>query len=153
MANVPATNPTTPEGLQSRSFRTLLPAEMKTAETLLEDAWFMLIGHKRIIEAALSITDTHPRVDPILKRNVERLIYDAVKRVVDNPEALLEEQSDDYRYRRDVAVSSGKLYILQEEIDGLFEETSASAFSITPARRPAPLRPPLPEDDFYTPIR
>jgi hypothetical protein len=153
MANIPAVNPTNTEGLQSRSFRTLTPAELKTAETLLDDTWYMLIGHKRIIFAALSVTDEHPVVDPILKRNVERLIYDAVKRVVDNPEALLEEQSDDYRYRRDVAVSSGKLYILQEDLDSLFEETSAAAFTITPSRRPEPLRPPLPEDDFYTPIR
>lgn len=126
-----AVNPASVADLEARSFRTLTDAEKSAAGALIDDAWFMLIGYRPII--ATKLDPELGDVDPAFQHNVKRLIVAIVKRVVDNPEGILEEEGDDYRYRKDSVVSTGRLYVSKEEIDTLLPASgSENAFTIKP---------------------
>lgn len=143
-------NPATQSDLTSRSFRTLTEVEKTTGTTLLEDAWYMLIGTSYGPRILAEMGSTPPNA--VVIYNVRRLLANAVLRVITNPDGIVEEEGDDYRAKRDVIVSSGRLYFLEGEIGDLFPAAgSESAWTITPSRRTT-LRPPLPEDAFYEPL-
>ena len=147
-------NPASIADVTKRAFRTLSATETDSATELIDDAWYMLIGSAvgDKVLAALTVTSEHPTVDPVFKRNVVRILATSVVRVVHNPTGNLETEGDDYRERKDVAVSSGRLYISTDEIAELFPaEGTGNAFTIRPGRV-NPLRPALPDDAFYTPM-
>ena len=130
-----AVNPATVADLEARSFRTLTDAEKTTAAAYIEDAWFMLIGYRPIIGTRLDPDVTDP-IDEAFQNNVKRLIVAIVRRVVDNPDGILEEEGDDYRYRKDSVVSTGRLYVSKEEIETLLPSLgSDGAFTIKPGGR------------------
>lgn len=60
-----------------------------------------------------------------LKRSLAKAaVVNGVKRVLSNPDGLLQETIDDYTWRRDSAVSSGALYIDAADLVGLRVKTS-----------------------------
>lgn len=147
-------NPAVIADVTKRAFRSLSAEEVVSATELLDDAWYMLLGSSvgDAIVTKMTTTADYPVVDPIFERNLKRIIATAVVRVVHNPTGNLETEGDDFRERKDVAVSSGRLYISDLEISELFPlEGGKDAWTITPGRR-AELRAPLPEDAFYQPM-
>lgn len=139
-------NPADVEDVKKRSFRPLTSAEQTTATTLIEDAWYLLIGYRPIVVEKLS-DETDPEYGAF-KHNVTRLLANSVLRVINNPDGVFEEQGDDYRYRRDQAVSSGRLYFLNEEVAELLPTGTDGAFTIRPARVPG-ARAALPDDAYW----
>lgn len=149
-------NPVTLADVTSRAFRTLTTAEQATASTLVDDAWYLLLGST--VGGMVSAMFIDPEgaviepVDPTFLHNLKRMCANAVLRVVNNPNGNLEEEGDDYRARRDVVTSSGRLYFLEDEIAELFpSEGPGNAFTIRPGGTEF-LRPPLPDNAFWDPI-
>jgi hypothetical protein len=106
------TTPANPAGtsdLKERFFRDLTPREDQIAQTWLDDAWAMLLGRRPTLAADVT-------AGTVVENTVIRVLCAMVGRVFANPEGLLEESVDDYRYRRDSAVSGGLLYITPEEL-------------------------------------
>jgi len=126
-----ASNPATKADLQARSFRTLTNDELDTGETLLGDAWGMVVSARPTVAERL---DKLPP-DEAFKSVVVQVLCAMVLRVVSNPEGKLEERLDDHQYRRDSAVSTGELYISDAELARLSEgdETSDGAWTIGPS--------------------
>lgn len=101
-------NPTQVEDVEQR-FRPLSDAEKINAEAFLDDAWWMLLGRRPSLEADMD-------AETIQIGNVIRVVAHMVRRILMNPEGLLEEGLDDYRKRRDQLVSTGSLYVTDEEL-------------------------------------
>lgn len=101
-------NPASVQDVEAR-FRPLSNEEVLVAETLIDDAWWMILGRRPNIET--NIDD-----GSVLEANVIRIIASMVRRVLLNPEGLLEESIDDYRMRRDSLISSGVLRIEDSEL-------------------------------------
>lgn len=118
--------PATDDDLKARSFRTLSSAEITVGETLLEDAYTIILV--RVPSAADRLTDA------AFKGLVVQVQCAMVLRVLRNPDGKLEESIDDYRYRLDQAVSTGALYLSDAEVALLSagDESSDSAWSIRP---------------------
>lgn len=148
------TNPATIDDVTKRAFRSLTPTEVISATTLLDDAWYMLLGStvgSQVI-FRLTVSAELPIIDPVFEKNVIRVLSTAVVRVVHNPTGDLETEGDDFRRRKDAAVSSGRLYITAEELGELFpSEGTGNAFTIRPMGNPT-MRAPLPDDAFYEPM-
>lgn len=101
-------NPAVYQDIEDR-WRPLTAAEIVIAPTLLDDAWWMVVGRRPNIEANMAD-------GTVLEANVIRILASMVRRVLLNPEGLLEESIDDYRMRRDSLVSSGVLRIEPDEL-------------------------------------
>lgn len=112
-----AENPAQKTDLQARSFRTLSPAELDVGETLLGDAWAIVLAAKPSVADRL---DASPP-DLVFRSLVVQTLCAMVLRVLSNPDGKLEESQDDYRYRLDAAVSSGALYLSDAELARLSE--------------------------------
>ncbi len=125
-----AANPANKADLQARSFRTLSDGELKVGETLLGDAWAMVVSAKPSVSERL---DRVP-VNAEFKSLVVQTLCAMVLRVLSNPEGKLEERQDDYQYRLDSAVSSGALYLSDAELARLSDGDNASdgAWTIGP---------------------
>lgn len=125
-----ATNPASSQDLQDRSFRTLTQGELDVGDTLLDDAWAIMLTAKPNVNDRLNVT---PK-DTVFEALVIQILCAMVMRVLNNPEGKLEESQDDYRYRLDSAVSSGALYISDSELARLSDGDSASdgAWTIFP---------------------
>jgi hypothetical protein len=104
-------NPATTADIEAR-WRPLTEAEATTAATLLGDAWWILVGRLPNLEANMT-------AGTVATENVIRVLCAMVLRVLKNPEGKLEEQVDDYRYRRDSAISSGELLVTSDELADL----------------------------------
>lgn len=147
-------NPAKRADLVARSFRTLTEQELNVGCDLLDDAYYDLVGRypqikvKLTEEQAIVATD-----DRIFTRRVVKLLCAVVLRVIKNPDGKFEEEGDDYRYRRDQALSTGELYFSDDEINDLLQglEGSNNAFTIRPWNA-ARIVPPLPEEAFWEPI-
>lgn len=109
-------NPATIADLEAR-WRTLTADETGRAVAYLADAWWMLLGRRPNLEADIT-------AGTVSVGNVVRVVSAMVLRVMSNPDGLLEEQIDDYRYRRDSLVASGALHVTADEMA-----------DITPGRR------------------
>lgn len=142
------TNPVVIADVTSRSFRTLEAEEVAGATTLLDDAWYMLLG-TAIGQQVLDQYDPGP-VPAAFDHNVRRILANAIIRVVNNPMGNIEEEGDDFRARRDITVSSGRLYLLDSEVAELFPSGLGSAFTID-TRSSLLDRAPLPENAFWDP--
>lgn len=126
-----AANPATSSDLQARSFRPLSAEALSVGETLLGDAWAIVLSAKPTVADRL---DRLP-VDAVFKSLVVQTLCAMVLRVVQNPEGKLEESQDDYRYRLDAAVSSGALYLSDAELARLSDgdDSSDGAWTIGPS--------------------
>lgn len=153
-----ANNPAKRADLSARSFRTLSDTELDTGCVLLDDAYYDLIGRYPQVKVKLDAEKLlYPNPDDVDKmvftRRVVKLLCSVVLRVIKNPDGKFEEEGDDYRYRRDSAISTGELYFSDEEIEDLLANIDGAdtAFTIKPKNNvTAP--PPLPEDAFWEPI-
>lgn len=109
--------------------RTLTTEETTAATGLLARA--ELIITRRITDLAARIV-----TDAALEDVVVLVESDAVARVLKNPNGVYQEHVDDYSYTRDRAVSSGSLYISDDEWDMLLTTPGTSiaseAFTIRP---------------------
>lgn len=104
-------NPATTSDIVAR-FRPLITAEQANALAYLDDAWWLLTGRLKNLEANM----TAGRVS---QGNVVRVIANMVIRILRNPDGKLEESIDDYRYRRDALVASGALSVTDDELADL----------------------------------
>lgn len=123
-------NPAERTDLVARSFRTLTEAELTVGETLLGDAWTVVLSAKPNVADRLSAEPPNP----LFKSLVVQTLCAMVLRVLSNPAGKLEERQDDYQYRLDSAVSSGALYLSDAELARLSEGDDASdgAWTIGP---------------------
>ncbi len=120
-------NPATLQDLKDRSLRPLTPAEETVGDTLLEDAWSLIVSQRPHVESKAN-------ADSAFRSLVVQIECAMVLRVLRNPDGKLEEQIDDYRWRRDSATSSGALYLTDAELAllGTSESGSDGAFTIRP---------------------
>ena len=126
-----ATNPATSVELQARSLRTLSTRELEVGDTLLDDAWGIVLSARPTVVTRL---DASP-LNVTFRTLVVQILCAMVLRVLNNPNGKLEEQGDDYRYRLDQAVSTGALYLSDAELARLSDGDAVSdgAFTIRPA--------------------
>ena len=128
-----ANNPATSADLQARSFRTLTADELAVGQVLLGDAWALVLSARPSVadrlDAALGNT--------VFEGLVRQILCAMVLRVLSNPGGKLEERQDDYQYRLDSAVSSGALYLSDDELARLSEgdDGSDGAWTIGPISR------------------
>lgn len=139
------TNQATITDLTNRMLRPLTAAETAWAPTALDDAFQQLLIRAPGLAAALDDT-TIPANDPV------RLVTVAtqcamLKRVLTNPDGVLEETTDDYTRRLDAAISTGQLQPTDSELETLSiaAGTPEGAFSTraipTPGVAPTPWFP------------
>jgi hypothetical protein len=128
-----ATNPAVRQDLADRSLRTLTTRDLDVGETLLDDAWNIIIAARPSVGTRL---DAVPFNQPF-EGLVRQILCAMVLRVLNNPDGKLEEQGDDYRYRLDQAVSTGALYLSDAELARLSDgdDVSDGAFTIRPTGR------------------
>ncbi len=101
-------NPVTLMDLEAR-WRPLTPQQALNASAYLDDAWWMLTGRRSTLEADMA-------AGTVATGNVVRVVTAMVLRILRNPDGKLEESIDDYRYRRDALVSSGRLHVTADEL-------------------------------------
>lgn len=104
-------NPTTIQDVENR-WRPLVGQERVNCEAFLDDAWWLLNDKRPTLEADVD-------AGVIARGNIIRLIAHVVRRILINPEGLVEEEIDDWRGKRDKLISSGRLYITDDELTEL----------------------------------
>lgn len=104
-------NPATTADIAAR-WRPLTAQETTNATAFLADAWALLLMRRPTLEADIT-------AGKVTTTNVIRVVVAMVLRVLRNPDGKLEESIDDYRYRRDSALSSGLLYVSPDELADL----------------------------------
>jgi hypothetical protein len=127
-----ATSPASSADLSVRSLRTpaLTAQELAVGETLLGDAWNIILSRVPSVAARLDASPT----DPLFAALVVQIQCAIVLRVINNPDGKLEESGDDYRYRLDASVSTGALYLSDAEaaLLGNGAGMATGAFTIRP---------------------
>lgn len=101
-------SPAVLQDLIDRSFRPLSDQEQAVGEVLLGDAWGVILAARPSVESRVS--------DAVFKSLVVQIQCAMVLRVLRNPDGKLEEQIDDYRWRRDAATSTGLLHLTDAEL-------------------------------------
>lgn len=125
-----ATNPAAASDLQARSLRTLSADELAVGETLLEDAWNIIITRMPSVATRLDVVP----LDTAFEALVIQVQCAMVLRVLANPDGKREEHGDDYGYTIDAARSTGALYLSDVEADMLGTgDDGSDAFTIKPA--------------------
>lgn len=116
--------------LVKRSLRTLTEQELLVGETLLDDAWGILLSR---VSGIGDRVEAAP-LDVAFRALVVQIQVAMVLRVLRNPEGKLQETQDDYSYRLDSAVSTGALYVSEAEVALLAggDSVSDTAFTIKP---------------------
>lgn len=111
-------------------WRPLTDAEDSVAGVLLDDAAAILLSKIPSIPERVEAGT----LDRVL---VERVQAAMVIRVLSNPDGKRQETIDDYSWTRDNAVSTGLLYLAEDELALLAPVTQqGSAFTITPFGEP-----------------
>lgn len=123
-----ASSPATVQDLIARSLRPLTDLELAWVGTRLDDAYTQIVALRPAVDARLTAaggSDPFPRL-------VVQVQCAMVLRVLNNPDGVLEETSDDYTRRLDAAVSSGELKPTDAELTLLsaFDGAGDEAFSI-----------------------
>lgn len=82
-----------------------------------------------LVQASAKLRVLVPTIDTLIADDVKAelakiAVVNAVRRVLRNPDGLLQEQIDDYTWRRDSAVSAGSLYIDPADLIGLVPRAS-----------------------------
>jgi hypothetical protein len=105
------TNPASTNDIAER-WRPLTSQEEMVALRLLDDAWDLLLGRRKTLEAdVLAGTVTHP--------TIIRVLCAMVMRVMRNPEGWSEEAIDDWRGKRAEVLASGELNVTPTELADL----------------------------------
>lgn len=122
-------SPAVLQDLTNRSLRPLSDQEQSVGETLLGDAWSVILSQRPHVADRI-MTDAE------FRSVVVQVQVAMVLRVLRNPDGKLEEQIDDYRYRRDSATSTGALYLTDAELAllGNGDGQSDGAWTINGAR-------------------
>jgi hypothetical protein len=117
--------PATVDDLKNRSLRPLTPAEETVGGVLVDDAWTVILSQRPSVADRVATDDA-------FRALVVQVQCAMVLRVLRNPDGKLEEQIDDYRWRRDTATSTGALYLTDAELAllGSGEGTSDGAWTI-----------------------
>lgn len=125
-------NPATGADLEARSLRTLTPQELAVGTQLLDDAWAIITSARPWVA---DVVDDPTPAGVRLRSLVVQIACAMVLRVINNPDGKLQEQIDDYSWRRDAAVSTGSLYLSDAEsaLIGPGASGSDGAFTIRPA--------------------
>jgi len=122
-------SPVTVADVAARLPRPLSDAEQSFTQSLLDDAWSLAVD---------SVVDLESRYLSGLVRqdSVVRVLCAMVLRVLRNPEGKKQESIDDYSWTRDNAVSSGLLYLSDDERSQLGSALTVErgAFTIRPGR-------------------
>jgi hypothetical protein len=107
-------------------WRPLTAAETIVAASLIDDAWEILVARVPGIEDRLTAGDLRPGL-------VVKVVRDAVRAVMRNPEGYVRESIEDWSGQRDASSSGGRVTIPDEDIKLLmFKAPQRSAFAITP---------------------
>lgn len=118
--------PVTPNDVVSR-WRPLNSEEAAIVDAIIADSQDILETEAE----DLGITAPVPGEDRRLRTYV-RIVANMVIRVLKNPDGILTETIDDYTYRRDSAISSGALYVSDDELNRLrpYRRRTRGAFSV-----------------------
>lgn len=106
---------------------------LTTAELAIIDSRLGFIS--AIIRSQVRAVDSRIAAGTLDAELVKHIAVEAVLRNLRNPDGKAEEQIEDYRYKRDPALSAGSLYLTDAELDLLGQKRGA--FSITPGQEPA----------------
>lgn len=101
-------NPVSPFDVAER-WRPLSETELALTTVLLDDAWSYLKARVATLEDRVTAGTLDTGI-------VTAVVAAMVLRVLKNPDGKSEESIDDYRYRRDTAVSAGMLYATSDEL-------------------------------------
>lgn len=104
-------NPATIADIEAR-WRPLSEQEAVNATAFLEDAWWMVTT--RLPELEDNLAEGY-----VYERNVIRVLANMVIRVLRNPDGKIQEQIDDYSYRRAELISTGALHVTDDELSDL----------------------------------
>lgn len=138
-------NQATGKDLTDRSLRPLTTAEVDVGKILLGDAWSMIIAQRPHVAERVY-------TDPTFRALIIQIQCSMVLRVLRNPDGKLEEQIDDYRWRRDSAISSGALYITDAELALVGNGSAGSDGAWTINTRPRRERGFWQHPDIWVPI-
>lgn len=141
-----ALSPATRTDLSNRSLRPLTEPELAVGETLLDDAWSIIVSARPSVETRVE------EGTPAFVRLVVQVQCAMVLRVLSNPDGKLEESVDDYRYRLDQAVSTGALYLADGELVRLAAGDSNSDGAFTIDTRPFVGRGYWASTDLWVPL-
>lgn len=118
-------NPATPTDLELR-WRPLTTDERGVATYLLDDAWELI--QARVPKVKERVDDGSLPTGLVIAVETSMVL-----RVLRNPEGKRQEAIDDYSWTRDQAVSSGLLYLADEELSLLSPAGATStAYTIRP---------------------
>lgn len=128
------TNQATPDALQKRMLRPLTSAESVWAQTALDDAFRQILVS--IPDVGATLDGGLLPADAVYRDVVVAVTCAMVQRVLMNPDGVLEETTDDYTRRLDAAVSTGALYLTEQERALLSAGTGdpEGAFAVRPSR-------------------
>lgn len=118
-------NPATTADLVAR-WRPLSAQETTNGETFLADAWRMLRGRIKTLEADITADASGD-----LEAEAVRVMATAVLRVMKNPDGKRQESIDDYSWLRDEATSAGLLYFADAELSALLVDNSGPSGAFT----------------------
>lgn len=90
-------------------WRPLSPAEQVVAQTFIADALSILTTRRPTLDADVT-------AGLVTQQTLTSIVSSMVLRVLKNPEGKRQESIDDYSWTRDNAVSSGALYVSDEEM-------------------------------------
>jgi hypothetical protein len=116
------------DNLRDRYAGTITTDQQTYAETLLDDAFDVIVEEVPAIPDRLDANETG------LLNKIIRIQCAMVGRVLQNPNGYLTESVDEYTYRYDSAVSAGRLYLADDELGSLTPARGrGKSFSIRPA--------------------
>lgn len=101
-------NPATTADIEAR-WRPLTAPETTNAEAFLADAWALLTARRPTLEADIT-------AGTVTVGNAVRVVTAMVLRILRNPDGVLQESIEDYSFRRDALVSTGRLHVTDEEL-------------------------------------
>lgn len=116
-------NPVIVGDIEAR-WRTLSPTEALVAQALLDDAWAVLVARLPLLDSRVISGSISPAL-------VTQVVTAMALRVLRNPDGKRQESIDDYSWTRDDTVSSGGLYVSEDEVR-LLSGQRGRAFSISP---------------------
>lgn len=102
-------SPAATSDLEARFFRPLTTREQDICDQWLEDAYDLLLTRRPNLVADVT-------AGTVRQATVIRVLCAMVARIFTNPDGKLQEQIDDYSYRRDSLVSSGALTVTDDEL-------------------------------------
>ncbi|PPF56086.1 hypothetical protein C5B94_03970 [Clavibacter michiganensis] len=112
-----ATNPATPQNVTDALERPLTPDETRVLDSWLNTAWRKLRARMPALEARMDLPEGSPgRLD---EDDVRIVLVAMVERKLRNPEGRRSLGTDDYTETIDGVLSSGQIYVTDEELRDL----------------------------------